>query len=135
MKRNVPNRGDVLHVDLEPTKGREQRGKRFVLVLSPASINRFGLVLVCPITQGGEFAREHVRRPARSARALHAQFVEAGDVRVEFGRAFCGERLDAVGEQIVIGFRRSQTHCWKPFYWTAFGSIRSAAGKDFASNP
>jgi mRNA interferase ChpB len=59
LKRNVPNRGDVLHVDLEPTKGREQRGKRFVLVLSPASINRFGLVLVCPITQGGEFAREH----------------------------------------------------------------------------
>lgn len=59
MKLNVPNRGDVLHVDVEPTKGREQRGKRFVLVLSPASINRFGLVLVCPITQGGEFAREH----------------------------------------------------------------------------
>jgi len=30
-----------------------------VLVLSPAAFNRFGLVLSCPVTQGGEFAREH----------------------------------------------------------------------------
>ena len=45
--------------DLDPTRGREQRGKRPVLVLSVADFNRFGLVLVCPITQGGDFAREH----------------------------------------------------------------------------
>ena len=59
MRLGVPDRGDVMHVDLEPTRGREQRGKRFVLVLSPARINRFGLAMVCPITQGGESAREH----------------------------------------------------------------------------
>jgi mRNA interferase ChpB len=59
VKRGIPDRGDILHIDLDPTKGREQRGKRFVLVLSPAAFNRFGLALVCPVTQGGEFAREH----------------------------------------------------------------------------
>jgi mRNA interferase ChpB len=59
LRSTFPERGDVLHVDLEPVKGREQRGKRFVMVLTPAAINRFGLAMVCPITQGGEFAREH----------------------------------------------------------------------------
>jgi mRNA interferase ChpB len=59
VKRGIPDRGDILHIDLDPAKGREQRGKRFVLVLSPAAFNRFGLALACPVTQGGEFAREH----------------------------------------------------------------------------
>ena len=59
MKRGVPERGDALIIDLEPTKGREQRGKRYVLALTQFEFNRFGLTLVCPITQGGEFAREH----------------------------------------------------------------------------
>ena len=59
MKRGIPDRGDVLHIDLEPVRGREQRGKRYILVLSVADFNRFGLVLACPITEGGAFAREH----------------------------------------------------------------------------
>ena len=59
MKRGIPERGDIFLVDLEPVKGREERGKRPVLVLTPSAFNRFGLMLVCPITQGGEFAREH----------------------------------------------------------------------------
>jgi mRNA interferase ChpB len=53
----VPERGDVLLIDLEPTRGHEQQGKRPVLVLSVAEFNRIGLVLGCPITQGGQFAR------------------------------------------------------------------------------
>ena len=59
MRRGIPDRGDILHVDLDPTKGQEQQGRRFVLVLTPATFNRFGLMLVCPVTQGGAFAREH----------------------------------------------------------------------------
>jgi mRNA interferase ChpB len=59
MRRGVPERGDVLYIDLEPTKGREQRGRRPVVVLTPFEFNHFGLVLVCPITQGGRFARSH----------------------------------------------------------------------------
>lgn len=51
------NRGDIYHVDLDPVEGREQAGARFVLVVSPQAFNTFGTPLVCPITQGGNFAR------------------------------------------------------------------------------
>ena len=59
VRRRIPERGDILHVSLDPTLGKEQQGSRYALVLSPAVFNRFGLALVCPITQGGSFAREH----------------------------------------------------------------------------
>ena len=45
-------RGDILQLDLEPTKGKEQRGQRPVFVLSPATFNRHGLAIVLPITRG-----------------------------------------------------------------------------------
>jgi len=51
-------RGDVYRVDLDPTEGREQRGHRPVVVISPDDFNQAtGLPVVVPITQGGEFAR------------------------------------------------------------------------------
>ncbi len=59
MKRGIPERGDVLNINLDPTLGREQQGQRYVLVLTVFGFNRFGLALVAPITQGGQFAREN----------------------------------------------------------------------------
>jgi len=59
VRRGVPDRGDILPVSLDPTRGKEQQGSRYALVLSPSAFNQFGLALVCPITQGGRFAREH----------------------------------------------------------------------------
>jgi mRNA-degrading endonuclease toxin of MazEF toxin-antitoxin module len=50
-------RGDVFHVDLDPIQGREQAGERYALVVSSKAFNTFGTPLVCPITQGGNFAR------------------------------------------------------------------------------
>ena len=45
-------------VNLEPTEGRKQRGaSRPALVLSTSVFNALGIVLVAPITQGGDFAR------------------------------------------------------------------------------
>jgi mRNA interferase ChpB len=73
LKRGIPDRGDILHIDLEPVRGREQRGKRYILVLSISDFNRFGLVLACPITQGGEFAREHGFAVSLSAAGTAAQ--------------------------------------------------------------
>jgi mRNA interferase ChpB len=51
------DRGDIYHVSLDPIQGREQAGKRYVLIVSPREFNRLGTPLVCPITQGGNFAR------------------------------------------------------------------------------
>ena len=53
----TPDRGDIFHIDLEPTKGREQRGRRFVFVLSPAAHNKRGLVIALPVSQGETLAR------------------------------------------------------------------------------
>jgi mRNA-degrading endonuclease toxin of MazEF toxin-antitoxin module len=50
-------RGDVFHVDLNPIQGREQGGARYVVVVSPKAFNALGTPPVCPITQGGNFAR------------------------------------------------------------------------------
>ena len=51
-------RGDIYLVSLDPTEGREQRGSRPVLIVSPEEFNAVTrLPIVCPITTGGDFAR------------------------------------------------------------------------------
>ena len=51
-------RGDIYLVALDPTEGREQRGSRPVLVVSPTEFNEATkLPVICPITSGGDFAR------------------------------------------------------------------------------
>ncbi|MGI8841740.1 MAG: type II toxin-antitoxin system PemK/MazF family toxin [Caulobacteraceae bacterium] len=51
-------RGDIYLVTLDPTRGREQRGRRPILIVSPAAFNEAtGAPVVLPITTGGAFAR------------------------------------------------------------------------------
>lgn len=51
-------RGDIYLVSLDPTEGHEQQGSRPVLVVSPAEFNEATkLPVICPITNGGDFAR------------------------------------------------------------------------------
>lgn len=51
-------RGDIYLVSLDPTEGREQRGSRPVLVVSPVEFNEATkMPVICPITSGGDFAR------------------------------------------------------------------------------
>ena len=56
-RRDLMDRGDIWHVDLNPVSGREQRGQRYVLVVSRRRFNQLGTPLCVPITQGGDFAR------------------------------------------------------------------------------
>ena len=47
----VPDTGDLIWTDFDPTKGREQAGRRPALVVSPAAFTEnTGLAVVCPIT-------------------------------------------------------------------------------------
>lgn len=46
----VPERGDIVWLDMSSQAGHEQNGRRPVLVLSPRGYNKFGLACVCPIT-------------------------------------------------------------------------------------
>jgi mRNA interferase MazF len=47
----VPGTGDLIWTDFDPTKDREQAGRRPALVVSPTDFSRnTGFVVVCPIT-------------------------------------------------------------------------------------
>jgi mRNA interferase MazF len=47
----VPQRGDLIWIDFDPQVGREQRGRRPALVLSPKHYNaKSSLALICPVT-------------------------------------------------------------------------------------
>ena len=49
--KKVPDKGDYVHIDLDPQAGHEQDGPRFGLVLSPVDFNRItGFAWVAPIT-------------------------------------------------------------------------------------
>ena len=52
-------RGDIIHLTLDPVVGHEQAGQRFALVLTEKAFNRLGMALLAPITQQGSFAREN----------------------------------------------------------------------------
>ncbi|NJR14550.1 MAG: endoribonuclease MazF [Calothrix sp. CSU_2_0] len=47
----IPDRGDIVYLNFDPTKGHEQRGKRPAFTVSPAGYNsRTSLALFMPIT-------------------------------------------------------------------------------------
>ena len=50
-KKYIPNRGDIVWLDLDPRTGREQAGHRPAIIISPKEFNTLSsLVFVCPIT-------------------------------------------------------------------------------------
>lgn len=49
----IPEKGDIIHLQFDPSAGTKMQGKHFALVLSPKAFNRAtGLVYACPISQG-----------------------------------------------------------------------------------
>ena len=50
-KSYTPDRGDLVWLTFDPTRGHEQRGRRPALVVSPRSYNASsGLAIACPVT-------------------------------------------------------------------------------------
>ena len=51
-------RGEIWMVSLDPVEGREQRGHRPVVIVSPDAFNHATrLPVILPVTNGGDFAR------------------------------------------------------------------------------
>lgn len=48
----LPHRGDIVHLDFDPSSGRETKGPHFGFVLSGKVFNQQGLAFICPISQG-----------------------------------------------------------------------------------
>jgi len=47
----TPAQGDIITVDFNPTKGREQKGKRPAIIISNKSyFEKTGLLIICPIS-------------------------------------------------------------------------------------
>ena len=54
--------GDIVYIDLDPTKGHEQAGKRPCLVISNNDYNKIiGHFIVCPITNNTKNFPTHVK--------------------------------------------------------------------------
>lgn len=65
MKRYVPERADLIWLDLHPQAGHEQAGRRPALVLSSRSYNRAsGFTIVCPVTHRAKGYPFEVALPA-----------------------------------------------------------------------
>lgn len=76
----VPESGDLVWTDFDPTKGREQAGRRPALVLSPLAFTQnTGLALVCPITSRV--------RPFPTSVVLPAGLPVAGEILVSHIRS------------------------------------------------
>jgi len=50
VKDYIPHCGDLVWLNLDPSLGNEQGGRRPALVLSSRVYNKIGLVVACPIT-------------------------------------------------------------------------------------
>ena len=51
VKNYIPKQGDIIYIDLNPTKGHEQKGQRPAIVISNNIFNQHTkMAIVCPIT-------------------------------------------------------------------------------------
>jgi mRNA interferase MazF len=78
-----PLRGDVWNVNLDPTKGREQRGTRPAIVVSHSTFNTSvaELVVVVPLTTTNRGIPVHVRIDPPEGGLRTSSFAKIEDVR------------------------------------------------------
>lgn len=58
VRKQIASRGDIYHLDLAPSAGREQRGPHYAIVVSTRSYNAIaGMPYVVPVTTVGNFSR------------------------------------------------------------------------------
>jgi len=51
VKNYIPEKGDIVYIDFDPTKGHEQKGYRPAIVISNYIFNKYThMAMLCPIT-------------------------------------------------------------------------------------
>ena len=83
MTPQLPSRGEIWLVDLNPTRGHEQSGVRPALVVSVDTFNHgpAGLAVVLPVTSRGKGIALHVSVDPPEAGLTMRSFIKAEDVR------------------------------------------------------
>jgi mRNA-degrading endonuclease toxin of MazEF toxin-antitoxin module len=96
-------RGEVWHVDLNPTSGKEQQGRRYVLIVSPDRFNQLtGTAIVAPITTGGGGSRmKGFAVSLAGAGTAQTGVVLCDQIRTLDLRARSGKRTDKVPDFII----------------------------------
>jgi len=96
-------RGEIWHVDLNPVAGREEAGKRYVLIVSPDQFNKVtGTAVVVPVTIGGVGSRMKGFTVTLSGAGTNATGVVLCDqVRTIDLKARNGRRSEAVPDFIM----------------------------------
>ena len=62
VKKYIPEQGDIVYLDFDPTLGHEQKGKRPGIVVSKSIFNQYtNLVYVCPITSNDKDFPTHYK--------------------------------------------------------------------------
>jgi mRNA-degrading endonuclease toxin of MazEF toxin-antitoxin module len=96
-------RGEIWLVNLDPTSGHEQKGRRSVFIISPEAFNRVTKVpVVLPITSGASFARTAgFAVPLTGSRTQTVGVVRCDQPRALDLAARGGKRLETAPEAIV----------------------------------
>jgi mRNA interferase ChpB len=100
------DRGDIFYVDLNPAKGKEQQGARYVLIVSRREFNAGGTALVCPVSQGGNYARNRGFAVSLSGAGTKVQGVipcnqpRILDVAARGGR-FCEKAPEYIVDEVI----------------------------------
>lgn len=83
MTGTIPARGEVWLVDLAPTRGHEQSGKRPALVISADLFNQSGaeLIIVIPITSKSKGIRSHIAIDPPEGGVKTRSFIKCEDIR------------------------------------------------------
>ncbi len=78
-----PLRGEIWMIDLDPTRGHEQAGKRPALIVSDDVFNSgpAGLVIVLPLTTKSKGVRSHVAVQPPEGGLRKPSFIKCEDVR------------------------------------------------------
>jgi mRNA interferase MazF len=98
----LPSRGEVWFADLNPTLGREQAGKRPVLVISTNDFNHgpAELVVVAPITSKKKGVPWHVAVSPLEGGLRSKSYIRCEDVR-SISRARLSKRFGAISQATI----------------------------------
>ena len=96
-------RGEIWLVGLDPSEGREQKGRRPVLIVSQEAFNHMTKVpVVLPVTSGGNFARTAgFAVPLTGSGTRTTGVVRCDQPRALDLRARGGKKLESVPSEIM----------------------------------
>lgn len=106
-KKYIPDRGDVVWINFNPQKGREQANKRPAVVISPKIYNKkTGLALMCPITsQIKEYPFELVLKEKKVRGAVLCDHLKSLDYearRISFIQKLSTVQVNEIQEKIIM---------------------------------